>query len=117
MLAGARCSMLRFCLGCPRQLSGQVSLSVSNTIGRICHDLFTPAGGLARLLAVMAWAVVGQAQLARPPGVEAPHPEEVLIWAASKTAEGPVDHLRGSASLETTELQLWADSVVLDGGL
>ncbi|HSW50254.1 MAG TPA: putative LPS assembly protein LptD, partial [Bryobacteraceae bacterium] len=64
-----------------------------------------------RLSAVAAWAVVAQSQSARPPGVAAPRPDEVLIWAASKTAEGPVYHLRGSASLETTELQLWADEM------
>ncbi len=35
----------------------------------------------------------------------------MVVWALTKWADGPAYHLRGSASLQTTELQLWADEL------
>ncbi len=65
----------------------------------------------ARLAWVAGWVLAALAQGTRPAGVEPPRPNEVLIWAVTKTAEGQVYHLRGSSSLQTTELQLWADEL------
>jgi LPS-assembly protein len=64
---------------------------------------------LTWLAPLAGWALAASAQSARPPGVAPPGPNEVVIWAVTKTVEGHVYHLRGSVSLQTTEFQLWAD--------
>jgi LPS-assembly protein len=69
---------------------------------------------LARLPPLAAWGLAALCQVVRPPGMEPPRPNEVLVWAVSKRVEGRVYHLRGSVSLQTTELQLWADEMDYD---
>jgi LPS-assembly protein len=59
-------------------------------------------------------ALAAQTGSSRPAGAEPPGPNEVLIWAVTKTADGSVYRLRGSASLQTTEVQIWADQIDYD---
>ena len=40
-----------------------------------------------------------------------PKPDEVLVSAASQEGEGGMYHLRGSATVETKDIKLWADEI------
>ncbi len=96
-------------MGSRRQAYGRFSPPVSSIIGRVCHALLSALWRGAALCLLAAATTSAQAPPARPAGIEPPGPNEVVVWALSKWSDGPVYHLRGNASLQTTEMQLWAD--------
>jgi len=101
-----------FRLNLAQQCHCRSLLFVSNIIGEICHYFSRVLKKIIISALLAAAATTAFAQGERPAGVAPPGPGEVVIWAVSKSADGPLYRLIGNASLLSTELQLWADELI-----
>ena len=102
-------------LGSPSQLDSRASIPVSSTLGRFCHCLSANAW-LARLLP-LATALTFSAVLAQTSPPSCPTgagPHDVIFCAVTTDTVGTVHHLRGSASVETSEAKVTADRIDYD---
>ncbi len=111
-LRGTKSTCYGFRLGSPRQLDGRASIPVSSTLGRFCHGFFAnvrPARLLPVAAALTLSTVLAQTSPANCPTGAGPH--EVIFCAVATDTVGRVYHLRGSASVETSDAKLSADRI------